>query len=125
MAKDKGGRPTVMTPEVIRKLEDAFTWGCTDLEACCNADISKTSFYKYCDENPSFADRKEVLKNQPVMKARRVVIAALDEDDINTAHKVIDRKEGSKVKSEITGANGGAIESKWTVEFVNAETTGK
>ena len=119
------GRPLIMTPEVIQKLEDAFSWGCTDLEACCNANISKSTLYNYCDANPKFMERKEILKNQPVMKARRVVIAALDEDDINTAHKVIDRKEGSKVKSEITGANGGAIESKWTVEFVNANTTGK
>ena len=119
------GRPLIMTPDVIQKLEDAFSWGCTDLEACCNADISKSTLYNYCDANPKFMERKEILKNQPVMKARRVVQAALDEDDINTAHKVIDRKEGSKVKNEITGANGGAIESKWTVEFVNADTTGK
>ena len=119
------GRPLIMTPEVIQKLEDAFSWGCTDLEACCNANISKSTLYNYCDANPKFMERKEILKNQPVMKARRVVIAALDEDDINTAHKVIDRKEGSKVKNEISGVNGGAIESKWTVEFVNADTTGK
>ena len=97
MTKNAGGRPTVMTPEVIRKLEDAFSWGCTDLEACCNANIGKTSLYEYCDRNPDFAERKEVLKNQPVMKARRVVQAALDDDDINTAHKVIDRKEGQKI----------------------------
>ena len=119
------GRPTTMTPETIQKLEDAFSWGCTDLEACCNADISKSTLYNYCDANPKFMERKEILKNQPVMKARRVVQAALDEDDINTAHKVIDRKEGSKVKNEISGVNGGAIESKWTVEFVNAETVSK
>ena len=119
------GRPLIMTPEVIQKLEDAFSWGCTDLEACCNADISKSTLYNYCDANPKFMERKEILKNQPVMKARRVVQAALDENDINTAHKVIDRKEGSKVKNEISGVNGGAIESKWTVEFVNADTTGK
>ena len=125
MTKNAVGRPLIMTPEVIQKLEDAFSWGCTDLEACCNANISKSTLYNYCDANPKFMERKEILKNQPVMKARRVVQAALDEDDINTAHKVIDRKEGSKVKSEITGANGGAIESKWTVEFVNADTTGK
>ena len=97
MAKNVGGRPTVMTPEVIAKLEDAFSWGCTDLEACCNADISKDALYDYCNKYPKFSERKEVLKNQPVMKARRVVQAALDDDDINTAHKVIDRKEGQKV----------------------------
>ena len=94
---NKGGRPTVMTPEVIRKLEDAFSWGCTDLEACCFAGIGKTSLYEYCILNTDFAEKKEVLKNNPVMKARRVLIAALDDDDVNTAHKVIDRKEGSKV----------------------------
>ena len=125
MTKNAVGRPLIMTPEVIQKLEDAFSWGCTDLEACCNADISKSTLYNYCDANPKFMERKEILKNQPVMTARRVVQAALDEDDINTAHKVIDRKEGSKVKNEISGVNGGAIESKWTVEFVNAETPSK
>tara|TARA_R110001632_G_scaffold37039_3_gene93721 strand:+ start:171 stop:551 length:381 start_codon:yes stop_codon:yes gene_type:complete len=106
MAKNVGGRPTCMTPEVIQKLEDAFSWGCTDLEACCNADISKSTLYNYCDANPKFMERKEVLKNQPVMKARRVVLAALDDDDINTAHKVIDRKEGMKVKQEVTSPDG-------------------
>jgi len=97
MTKNVGGRPTVMTPEVLAKLEDAFSWGCTDLEACCNADISKDALYDYCNKNPKFSERKEVLKNQPVMKARRVVQAALDDDDISTAHKVIDRKEGQKI----------------------------
>ena len=97
MKKNKGGRPTVMTSDVILKLELAFTWGCTDLEACCFADISKSSLYEYCDKHPEFSERKETLKNQPTMKARRVINSALDDDDINTAHKVIDRKEGSKV----------------------------
>jgi len=86
-----------MTPEVIAKLEDAFSWGCTDLEACCFANISKDALYDYCNKNPKFSERKEVLKNHPVMKARRVVVAALEDDDINTAHKVIDRKEGQKI----------------------------
>lgn len=118
MAKSNAGRKTVMTPEVIRKLEEAFLWGCSDLEACCNADIGKSSLYKYCEENPEFSERKETLKNQPIMKARKVVDMALDENDINTAHKVIDRKEGSKVKTEVSGGT----DNKWTVEFINAET---
>ena len=97
MEKKPVGRPLIVTPAVIQKLEEAFSWGCTDLEACCNADISKSTLYNYCEANPKFMERKEVLKNQPVMKARRVVQAALDDDDINTAHKVIDRKEGQKI----------------------------
>lgn len=40
--KHPGGRPTVMTDQVIQKLVDAFSWGATDLEACAVADISQT-----------------------------------------------------------------------------------
>lgn len=110
MTKDKGGRPTVMTDEVIRLLEAAFLVGATDLEACVHADISKTALYEYCQKNEVFAERKETLKNQPTLKAKMIVNGALDDSDLNTAHRVIDRKEGSKVKQEITGANGGALE---------------
>lgn len=122
MAKSNAGRPTVMTPEVIRKLEDAFTWGCTDLEACCFANISKTSLYEYCDRNPEFAERKETLKNHVVMKARRVVMGALDDADINTAHKVIDRKEGTKVKQDIT--SNGATLNTWVINPVTTNKDG-
>lgn len=110
MAKSNAGRPTVITEEVIRLLEAAFLVGATDLEACVHADISKTALYEYCQKNGEFAERKETLKNQPTLKAKMIVSGALDDNDLNTAHRVIDRKEGSKVKQEITGPNGGALE---------------
>lgn len=103
------GRPTKMTKATIQKLETAFLMGCTDLEACLVADISKSTLYSYIEENSEFSDRKEVLKQNPVMKARKVVLSALDDGDLNTAHRVIDRKEGSKVKQEITGADGAPV----------------
>ena len=114
----KVGRPTKFTPEIIAKLEQAFLLGCTDVEACLYADVSKTALYNYQERNPEFVDRKEVLKSNPIMKARKVIVDALDENDVLTAHKVIERKEGTKVKQEISGHDGGAIESKWTVEIV-------
>ena len=110
MAKSNAGRPTVMTEDVIRLLEAAFLVGATDLEACIHADISKTALYEYCQKNDEFAERKETLKNQPTLKAKLIIDEALTTGDLNTAHRVIDRKEGSKVKQEITGANGGALE---------------
>ena len=112
-----------MTDVTVQLLKDAFSWGCTDSEACCYAEISTSTLYNYCNAVPSFLELKNQLKDMPMMKARRVVNGALDGGDINTAHKVIDRKEGSKVKTEITGADGNPIENKWTIEFVNAETT--
>jgi len=112
------GRPTLMTESKVKELEDAFSWGCTDLEACCYANISKQTLYNYIEKHPEFLDRKETLKNQPVMKAKRIVHSALNDDDLPTANRVIDRKEGTKVKNELSGS----VDSKWTVEFINAET---
>ena len=125
MAKSNAGRPTVMTEGAIRLLEAAFLVGATDLEACVHADISKTSLYKYCEENPEFAERKETLKNQPTLKAKLIVNTALDADDLNTAHKVIDRKEGSKVNAQITGAEGGPIITASITPDMDQETASK
>jgi len=97
MAKNLGGRPTKITDDVIQKLEFAFVAGCTDLEACCYADISKSTLYDYCQKNDAFSERKETLKNQPIMQARFIVQEALIDGDLNTANRVIDRKEGQKI----------------------------
>jgi hypothetical protein len=102
-----GGRPTVMTPETLSKLEEAFLLGCTDLEACFAADIGETTLYRYIEANPEFRDRKEALKQNPVWKARGVIMDALEAKDVATANKIIDRKEGSKVA--VTGAGGGPV----------------
>ena len=110
------GRPTIMTDEVVHKLEAAFLLGCTDEEACLAADISKQTLYNYQDKNPEFIDRKEALKSNPVYKARKVILSALDEGDVLTANKVIERKEGTKSKHEVTGANGKDL--NWTIKVV-------
>jgi len=102
MAKHAGGRPTKMTPETIQKLETAFIAGCTDLEACCYADVSKSTLYDYCQDNPQFSERKETLKNQPVMQARFIVQEALTTGDLPTANKVIDRITTQKIDQSNT-----------------------
>lgn len=112
------GQPTKMTEKTLQLLREAFTWGCTDTEACCYAQISTSTLYNYCSANPEFLELKNTLKDMPTMKARRVISDALDDDDLNTAHRVVDRKEGTKVKQELTGKDGGAIETKATFNFI-------
>ncbi len=92
------GRPHKITQSVVRKLEDAFSRGCTDREACLRAGILPSTLYQYCKTYPQFAEHKEALKSNPIVKARYVVSDALDAGDIITAHKVLDRHEGTKVK---------------------------
>jgi len=85
------GRPTVMTNEVLRKLEEVFALGGTDAEAIFYAGISKTAFYEYCKDHPTFAERKESLKDTPILAARRTVVKALN--DPNHAFKYLERKK--------------------------------
>jgi hypothetical protein len=75
-----GGRPPSIDADVLRKLEEAFLLGCTDLEACLAAGISKTTLYKYQDENPDFAERKAELKENPVYIARQSVLKGIVDD---------------------------------------------
>lgn len=117
MNKPKVGQPTKMNEDTLKLLREAFTWGCTDSEACCYAEISTTTLYNYCNANPEYLELKNKLKDMPTMKARRIIDASLDGNDLNTANRVIDRKEGTKVKQEITGANGGPLEMT-TFNFV-------
>lgn len=82
MAKDKNkiGRPTVMTPETIGKLEEVFALGGSDKEACFYAGINGQTLYDYQKKYPRFIERKEALKETPILKARRTVVDKLDEN---------------------------------------------
>ena len=105
------GRPTKMTPETISKLEYAFSLGCSDVEACLFADISKTALYNWQHDNPEFVDRKEALKQNPVLKARTNVMADIESGDVDTSKWLLERKKkdefGTKQSIDIGGqANG-------------------
>ena len=107
MTIDVGGRPTVMTDLTINKLEEAFLMGCSDLEACLFADISHQTLYNYQKENPDFVIRKEKLKENPILKARKSVINGLDNDP-ELSLKFLERKKKAEfsLRTEVTGAEG-------------------
>jgi hypothetical protein len=90
--KHPGGRPEKITISILNKLEEAFLLGCTDEEACLSADISPRTLYKYQERNPEFIQRKELLKNNPVYKARKSVVESI-EGDPELALKFLERKK--------------------------------
>ena len=73
------GRPTVMTPEILAKLDKAFAIGCNDTEAIAFAGISKDAFYYYQDKHPEFAERKARLKEEPILKAKNTIVESLSD----------------------------------------------
>ena len=101
--KDKktAGRPTVMTQDVVSKLEEAWSMGCSDLEACLFADISKQTLYDYQAKFPEFVDRKERLKESLVLKARAVIANSLNNKDENTAKWYLERKKKDEFSTKV------------------------
>lgn len=101
-------RPTVMTAEVINKLEEAFAWGCSDTEACLWADIAPATLYQYQEKNPEFAERKAELKETPIMLSRKAVVQAIKKGDRITALSYLERKAKKEfsLRQELTGADG-------------------
>ena len=86
------GRPSIFDEYTLRKLEEAFALGCTDLEACLYAEVSKSALYEYQKKNEEFVERKELLKERPVLMARQSVIKGLAEDH-NHALRFLERKK--------------------------------
>lgn len=115
------GRPTIMTPETISKLEEVFSIGGSDNEACFYAGIGKSTLYNYQQEHPEFVERKEALKERPILKARQTVVKSLDDADM--ALKFLERKKKDEfsLRTELTGQNGEALQ----IQVVNYDDTEK
>ena len=96
-------RPTVMTKEVIEKLEYAFSLGCTDIEACLHADIAEKTLYLYQEKHPEFIQRKNALKESPIFLARQSVLKGLKEDP-DLALKFLERRKKDEFSTKTENA---------------------
>lgn len=117
------GKPTVMTPETLNKLNIAFARGASDLEACFFANIGKTTLYNYQNAHPEYVEYKEALKESLIFKARGIVEDAIAEGDKDMAKWFLERKKKAEFsnRQEFTGADGVNLIPAVAVEFVDAE----
>lgn len=114
--KKKPGRPAVLTPEALQLLKDAFMLGCTDEEACLRADISTSTLYNYQKANPSFLDKKQLWKQNPILLARETTVRGLKRDH-NHALRFLERKKKDEfsLKQEIDHTTDGE-----PIQFINS-----
>lgn len=98
-----------MTEETLKKLDEVFAIGGTDEEACLFADISPKTLYNYQEANPEYLQRKQALKQNPFLKARRTIVGSLD--DPKNAQWFAERKLKAEFaqRSELTGPEGKEI----------------
>lgn len=86
------GRPTVMTPNTLDKLREAFLMGCNDKEACIYADIGTSTLYDYEKENEDYSEQKELFKSQPALKAKQTVYKAIESGDVKVSMWYLEKR---------------------------------
>ena len=101
----KRGRPTVVTPEMLGKLEQVFAIDGTVEEACSYAEIARNTYYEYLKRNPDFQDRIDELRQRPLLKARQTIVKSLD--DPNHAFKYAEKKLKKEFGNAIDITTGG------------------
>jgi hypothetical protein len=124
--KNKGGRPTIFTPETIQKLEQAFSIGCTDTEATLFANISMAALYDFQNKYPEFVERKRKLKESLTLRSRLNVAQAINAQtnpDIDLSKWYLERKRKEEFslrqETEHSGAVRHSIESLEEKELDN------
>lgn len=94
------GRPSEMTEEKVKKLEEVFAIDGTVQEACFYADISKQTYYNWLEKRPELVDRFEALRERPVLKARQTVVKSLDDPEY--AFKYLEKKRKNEFGNAVT-----------------------
>ena len=99
------GRPLSIDDITLKKLEDAFSNGATDVQACFLADISGQTLYNYQKAHPDFIERKQALKDMIAYQAKIKIKQAITEDKNSlTAQWYLDRRDADfKPKQELSG----------------------
>lgn len=73
-------RPTKRTPELVTKLEYAFSIGATVNEACLYADIARNTYYRWIEDDKELKDRFSELQENPIFVARESVYRGMKRD---------------------------------------------
>lgn len=106
--KKTAGRKPVIDDVTLQKLENAFSLGATDGEACFQAGIAPATLYNYQNAHPEYVERKNQLKDRMIFKARSVIAEALNNKDKEVAKWYLERKAKNEfsTRQELTGQDG-------------------
>ena len=126
--KKKTWRPTVMTPEVVQKLEELLSQDVEIERACKFVGISDRVYYYECERNPEFLQKMEKAQEYPLILADRAIAKAIRDGDVQSAWKMKQsrdkryRSEGTKINlQQGTNPETGEVTQGLLVEFTLKE----
>lgn len=100
------GTKLKMTPEVMKKLEEAFAMDCSNAEAARYANISHQTLLNWLRSDEEFRERLEELRAEPMLKARSTIVRSLSNPE--HAKWYVERKNKKEFaqRTELTGSDG-------------------
>ena len=115
------GRPVVITPSCVAKLEAAFQNGFNVTQACNYSGISTSTFYRKMEKDTEFCNKMTMAQDFLNQKAREVIAHHIIEGSARDARWWLERKSKDEfsVRNEVTGEDGGAIKTQSLVLEVN------
>lgn len=115
------GRPSVMTKEVLGKLEEAYLLGANDIQACFKAKITVQTLHNYQNKHPEFVELKERFRQNPILIALETVVAACKENP-DLALRLLERrfKSDFSLRTELAGADGAELKVKIDLDHLNS-----
>ena len=136
--KKRVGRPSKFTKEVVDTICNRLANGESLVKICKDDDMpARETVHVWLDDNKNeeFSNRyARARQRQADFMANEIleIVDAKGEDPSDKrvrmdarkwlASKMAPKVYGDKIQNEHTGADGGPIDTKWTVEIVNAKT---
>lgn len=107
--KNATGRKTIDRTQAVEKLAQAFSKGCTVVEACLYANINRNVYYEIVKSNDNISEYFDSLKQKPGLKARFNIVESIEEGDLDTSKWYAERKLkdefSTKTTTDITVTN--------------------
>ena len=111
----KGGRPPVVTQEIVGKLEVAFSYDATVEEACLDAGISPDAYYDFTKKYPAFSVRVEALRKAPLYVIRKKIVQTA-QHDADLGMKYVERKNKMEFSTRTEVAHSGEVVNRHHVD---------
>lgn len=83
--------PLKMTPAAVQKIAEGYGMGLNNREAALYGGVSLSTLSNYLRDHPKFRERRDLLRDNPRMKAKIALFKNLKEDNPKLCLDVLER----------------------------------
>lgn len=107
----KEGRPTIITDEVVAKLELAFKEGANISEACLVSGISRNAYYDRINVDQKFSNKMSIAQDYVTVVAQKNISSRIVRGDPEASKWWLERKKKQEfsTRNELTGKDGAPL----------------